>query len=194
MTQKKANLTNVEYSVAKGDRVIHKVMFVIAGSGFQPIEYSVPKKILEHSGITIITASDKPEIASANDGTTAIIDKTLDQVSVDDFDALFFIGGPEALDHLDNEKSYQLLRKTAEEKKIFGAICISVRILAKSGVLKGKKVTGWNGDNKLGAILEKAEATYVKKDVIVDGNIITATGPEAAQEFGAKILTILGRN
>ncbi|MFC1845577.1 DJ-1/PfpI family protein [Candidatus Dependentiae bacterium] len=171
----------------------HKVMLVIASDGYHPIEYSVPKRILEHSGITVITASDKAGTATAKDQTTTEVEKTVDQLSVDDFDALFFIGGPGALDHLDNETSYQLLRKTAEAKKPFGAICASVRILAKSGIIKGKKVTGWNGDNELGPILEQAGAIYVRKDVAVDGTIVTAVGPQAAQEFGAKILTVLGR-
>lgn len=105
----------------------------------------------------------------------------------------FFIGGPGAMDFLDNQTSYTLIKKTAEAKKPFGAICVSTRILAKSGVLQGKRVTGWDDDNLLGDILKSAGALYVKKDVVVDGNIITATGPSAAQEFGAQILSIISK-
>jgi len=166
-------------------------MLVIASNGFHPIEYSVPKRILEHSGVTITTASDKTGNATAKDGTTTPIDVALDSVSVDDFDAIFFIGGPSALDDLDNKISHDLLKKTAETKKPFGAICISPRILAKAGVVSGKKVTGWNGDGKLQEVLQKYGAIYVGKEVMVDGNIVTAVGPNAAQEFGAKILEVL---
>lgn len=191
MVQKR---TNVENYGVKGKTMANTVMLVVASDGYQPIEYSVPKKILEHSGITVITASDKPGTATASDGTTTEVDMQLSHASIDDFDALFFIGGPGSTDHLDNETSYNLLQKTAEAKKPFGAICASVRILAKSGVLSGKKVTGWNGDSGLAEILEKANATYLRKDVVVDKSIITAIGPQAAQEFGAKILTVLGNS
>jgi len=172
--------------------MVSKVMLVIASSGFHPIEYSVPKRVLEHSGITVITASDKAGTATAKDGTTAEVDITLADVTPEDYDAIFFIGGPGSLDHLDNAISYKLIQQAAEAKKPFGAICASVRILAHAGVLKGKKVTGWNGDNGLGPILAEAHAVYTPKNVVVDKNIVTAVGPDAAQEFGAKILGVLG--
>ena len=35
--------------------------------------------------------------------------------------------------------------------KIVGAICYSPRILAKAGILKDKKATGWNDDHELEA-------------------------------------------
>lgn len=172
--------------------MIHKVMLVIASDGFHPIEYSVPKRILEHSGVTVVTASDKGGTATAKDGTTVNVDVELGKIVVDDYEAIFFIGGPGALDNLDNQTSYEILKKILELKKPFGAICSSVRILAKAGVIAGKKVTGWNGDGELPNILEAANAIYFPKDVVVDKNIVTAVGPNAAQEFGAKILGVLG--
>ena len=171
-----------------------KVVLVIAGDGYHPVEYSVPKRILEHSGMTVITASDKPGTATAKDGTTTDVDVTIDQIPIDEVDAVFFIGGPGSLEHLDNPTSYTVATKIADAKKPFGAICAATRILAKSGVIKGKRVTGWNDDEQLNNILEEAGANYVKKDVVVDGNIVTAVGPSAAQEFGAKILEVMSHS
>ena len=173
--------------------MIYTVALVVASHDYQPVEYSVPKKILEHSGITVLTVSDKPGTAVAKDGSTTPVDITLDKITLTDFDALFFIGGPGAMEHLDNQTSYTLIQQTAEAKKPFGAICASTRILAKSGVIQGKRVTGWDSDNLLSDILKDAQALYIKKDVVVDGNIITATGPNAAQEFGAQILRITSK-
>lgn len=170
---------------------MNKVVLVIAAEGYQSIEYSVPKSILENSGITVITASDRPGIATAQDGTTTQIDTTLNDLSIDDFDALFFIGGPGSLEHLDNETSHALLTLIAKKRKPFGAICASTRILANSGSISGKRVTGWDGDGELEKILKLAGATYIRNDVVVDGCLVTATGPQAAQEFGAKILNSL---
>jgi protease I len=175
----------------KGSSTMNSVVLVIASEGYQSIEYSVPKSILENSGITVITASDKPGMATSQDGATTRIDTTLDKVSVDDIDALFFIGGTASLDHLDNEASHTLLNQIAKKRKPFGAICLSVRILAHAGVLVGKRATGWDGDSELEKIFKQAGATYIRNDVVVDGNLITAVGPHAAQEFGAKILNAI---
>lgn len=171
---------------------MNNVVLVIATQGYQAIEYGVPKSILENSGISVITASNLPGIATAHDGSTTRVDVTLNEISIDDIDALFFIGGSGSLEHLDNPISHALIAQCAKKRKPFGAICAATRILANSGVLSGKRVTGWDGDGELEKILKLANATYVRNaDVVVDGNLITATGPHVAQEFGAKILDTL---
>lgn len=168
-----------------------KVLFVVAYQGYQPAEYSVPKKLLEQAGIAVVTASDKPGFAIAKDGSSTQIDITLDKLNPNEYDGIVFIGGPGTLEHLDNTKSYTLIKQTVEAEKPLGAICIATRILAKAGVLKHKQATGWDGDNQLAHIYESYEIDYVNKDVMVDENIVTAVGPQAAQEFGQKILSLL---
>ena len=73
----------------------------------------------------------------------------------------------------------------------FGAICVSTRILAKAGTLKDKRATGWDGDNELGGVYKEHGVTYVPEDVVVDGNVITATGPTVAKEFGQQVVAVL---
>jgi len=169
-----------------------QIVFVIAHEGFQPVEYDVPRRILEESGLIVVTASDKIGSAVASDGTTTVdVQLLIDDINVDDCSGIFFIGGPGALEHLDNEKSYALLRKVKEKKKLYGAICISPRILAKAGVLEHKKATGWDGDEQLIPVFDAHNVDYVRQDVVIDGSIVTAVGPQAAHEFGAKILSLI---
>jgi len=169
-----------------------KVVLVIASQGYQPREYGDPKRILEDVGFEIVTVSNKYGIAqTADGGFSTEVDTTVEKMNIEDYDALFFVGGPGALEHLDNEMSYTLLKKWKETGKPYGAICISPRILAKAGVLKNKKATGWDGDNELSGIFGKYGVEYVKESVVVDGNIVTANGPEAAEEFGKIILQIM---
>jgi len=167
------------------------VLLIVASQGYQPIEYSVPKRMLEKQGITVETASNKPGTAIAANGAKTKVDATLDQVSATKYDAIFFIGGPGAMQFLDNKESYRIIRDIAALGKPFGAICISPRILAKAGVLTGKNATGWDGDNKLDGVFKKCGVTRIQKDVVTDGNIITATCPAAAQMFGQAILNVL---
>lgn len=168
-----------------------KILFVIAYEGYHSLEYGIPKTILENGGYTVVTASDKEGSATAHDGTVASVDLSLHKVQATAYDGIFFIGGPGALAHLDNETSYALIKAAHHAKKIVGAICISTRILAKAGVLKGKQATGWNGDNELPAIYQEYDVRYVNQSVAVDETIITATNPDAAQEFGEQIVMVL---
>lgn len=169
-----------------------KVVLVVAQNDYQPLEYNIPKDVLELAGVQVVTVSNQIEIAkSAGSFDSTEINLSLDAVNVKDFDGLFFIGGPGALDYLDNEISYNLLRTWQKTGKPYGAICISPRILAKAGVLQGKKVTGWNGDGKLEDILSDSGAIYVKKSVVRDENVVTADGPRSAEDFGKIILEAL---
>jgi putative intracellular protease/amidase len=168
------------------------VLFVIAYEGYQQVEYNDAKKVLESHGFTVITASTKPGAAVAKDGSTTPIDILLDKVKATDYAGIYFIGGPGALEYLDNNASYQLLTQAAQHNVPYGAICIAPRILAKAGVLVDKKATGWDEDKELAKIFQDHDVTYIKLPVVVDGTIITATGPSAAKEFGNAIVQLLG--
>lgn len=170
------------------------VLFVIASEGFQNIEYNVPKDIITLAGFTVKTASDKMTPAVAIDGSTVEIDYALKDINVDHFHGIFFIGGPGAMDCLDNEESYAVIKKAMHARLPLGAICIAPRILAKAGALRGKHATGWNGDGKLEEIFEQHGTVYVRNNVVTDGTVITAAGPQSAEEFGNQIVSILQDN
>lgn len=168
-----------------------KAVFVIAHEGFQSVEYSVPKTLLEQSGIMITTASNKTMPATAHDGSTADVDIDIKNIDINQYNALIFIGGPGALEHLDNQDSYDLIKKAIEAKKLVGAICIAPRILAKAGILDNKRATGWNGDNELGPFYKEHNVHYKNEDVVIDGLIVTAIGPNASREFAEQIISLL---
>jgi protease I len=170
-----------------------KVAMIIASENFRDEEYFIPKQILEDRGVEIITASNKTGVAKSVSGKEVGVDSLVSNVNPDDFDAVVFIGGPGALENLDNEDSYKLAQSTINQGKILGAICVSPAILAKSGVLKDKEVTVWSSslDKSAIKILEQNGAKYINKAVVVDGKIITANGPSAAKEFGEKIGELL---
>jgi protease I len=167
-----------------------KVLFILAKEGFRDEEFLVPAEILQNKGHQIFVASNtnKGNKAIGADGAEVIVDVSLDEVNVKDYDMIVFVGGPGALENLDNEKSYRIARETVENKKHLAAICISPTILAQSGVLKNKKATVWSSASYKESIeiLKKNGAEYVDEPVVVEdgGYLITANGPKAAKEFG----------
>jgi len=171
---------------------IKRVGFIIAFRGFKDEEYLKPKAILESGGVEVETFSNKKGVAIGTEGEGVVV-KELDDLDAEDFHAIVFVGGPGALDGLDNQGSYSVAQTAVTENKILGAICISPVILAKAGVLKDKKATVWTSslNKKPRQILKDNNAIFIDKDVVVDGNIITANGPSAAEGFGQKILDSL---
>ena len=171
------------------------ILFIVAKQGFRDEEYFIPKEILKNAGHKIKTASNAKsgENAVGADNGKIKIDANLNKVKSDDFDAVVFVGGPGALENLDNKTSYRLAQDFFNKNKLTAAICVAPTILAKAGVLKGKQTTVWNSPLDKSGIetLKNNGAEFIDENVVQDGNIITANGPQAAKEFGEKILNYL---
>lgn len=172
-----------------------KVAMIIAFKDFKDEEYFVTKEVLEKAGVEVKTVSNKIGQAIGVGGGDTQVDLLSENLNSVDFDAIVFVGGPGAPKDLDNENSYALARTTIAQDKVLAAICISPVILAKAGVLKGKKATVWSSALNTGPIkiLKENGAAYEAKQVVRDGKIITANGPAAAEEFGQEILQALAR-
>ena len=172
-----------------------KVVALISFKDFRDIELFVPREILRKAGVNFFIASNSLGSAIGADGGDVEVDFLLEKLNIDDFDAVLFIGGPGSLKYLDNEISYNIAKETVSKGKILASICISPVILAKAGALKGKKATVWSSAmNKEGVRkLEENGAHYIDKNVVVDNNIITANGPDSAEDFANKIIELLTR-
>lgn len=168
-----------------------KVVFVVASEGYQPVEYNLPKKLLEQAGIIVLTASNKLAPAIAKDGSTTLVDYLIKNIPVDAINGLFVVGGPGAMENLNTPDLHRVLKEAITKKKKVGAICIAPRILAQAGILTDKQATGWDEDNELAGIFKKYNVHYKQQDVVRDENVLTATGPEAAREYGEQIISIL---
>ncbi len=167
-----------------------KIIMIVAFRDFRDEEYFIPKQNFEAVGFEIKTASNKKGIAFGSEGGEADIDLLVEEINLNDFDAVIFSGGSGCLKNLDNEISYNLIKEVIRQSKILASICISPVILARAGVLRGKKATVWssNMDKSAVKILKDSGANYQKKAVVVDDKIITAAGPFAAKEFAKAII------
>ena len=188
-----------------------KAAIIIAFRDFRDEEYFVPKEVLEKAGVKVKTASNQKGVALGADGGEAKVDLLVSEInptefddlqhksshnsiqSISSFDAVVFVGGPGCLKNLDNEASYKIAKETINQGKVLSAICISSVILAKAGVLEGKRATVWTSlmDKSAAKILEENGAIYQDEPVVIDGKLITAVGPMAAQEFGEAIVEVL---
>ena len=162
-----------------------RAVFIIAEHEFRDEEYQVPKDILLAAGIEVVTASTTTEEAVGKLGLKVRPEHLVAEIKPDDYGAIVFVGGGGAAQYFADSTVHTLARNFAEAGKVVAAICIAPVILARAGLLKGKRATVYpDGIPEL----EKAGAVYTGQSVERDGQIITGNGPEAAEAFGREIV------
>ncbi|GMO64422.1 MAG: DJ-1/PfpI/YhbO family deglycase/protease [Endomicrobiia bacterium] len=165
-----------------------KIIFVTAPEEFRDEEYYKPKKILEEVGIEVITASLKIGELNGRFGYKAMSTFTIQDITLNDFDAIAYIGGNGSSVFFNNPYALRLAKDFFEYGKPTASICIAGVILANAGILKGRKATVFS-DGK--ASLIKGGAIYTGEPLEIDKNIITANGPEVAEDFGKAIVRVM---
>ena len=177
-----------------------KILYLI-GDGFRPEEYFHSRDVIETSGIWIETAGVRKGAIPAREipgqPQSTVADLSFDDVNLDNYSGVVVPGGsPGWLNLLKNDKVIQLIKEADGKKMMVASICSSGAVIAKAGVLKGKKATIWPGQDddirKGGGIAVDADESFLEKTVVVkDGNIITANGPWASGAFGEAIVNYL---
>lgn len=169
-----------------------KVLLMVAQKGFQSKEYFDTRKVLEDEGIHVVTAAPLHAPAYSHMNDEIMPDLALSDVRVSDYDGVFAIGGPGALEYLDNEETARIFIEAQQKGDYpYGAICISPRILAKAGVLMNMHATGWDDDAGLQDVFDTYGVIRSEESVVVDGVVVTANGPMTAYDFGKKIADVV---
>jgi protease I len=165
--------------------MLKKAVMIIAFDGFRDEEYAEPKAVLEKAGIKVVTAATKLGTARGKFGASATVDLLIKDVSVADYDAVLFIGGPGSYQLHDDPTAHEIVRETIKTGKVLGGICAAVTTLARAGVLKGKTVTSFPGEKEN---IIAAGAKHTGKGLEIDGKVITADGPQTAKAWGEAIV------
>jgi len=165
-----------------------KILMIIAQQGFQDIEFSKTKEQLENAGLETVVAAPTTKTARGSLGMEFVPQLSFEKIKPEDYQALVFIGGPGAAAYIDNEFLENLAKTFKEQGKVIGAICIAPAILAKAGLLKGVKATCHESGAQY---LEDGDVKNTQLPVETDQNIVTANGPQAAEEFGKTLAGLL---
>ncbi len=166
-----------------------RVLMVIAPNNFREEELLEPKNVLGSLGAEVIVASKGVSEAKGVMGTTVKIDKDLSEIKAGDYDGVVFVGGPGASIYFSDPLVLGLAKEAVLKGKVVGAICIAPTILAKAGVVAGKRMTAFSSEENS---LVNSGATFTGVSVEVDEKIITADGPVSSRSFGEKIAEVLG--
>lgn len=135
-------------------------------------------------------ASEKKEYKS-EEGLTVFPGKTVDETKISDYDCIILPGTINPLPALFDEKLIDFIKSGEKTNVVFAAISSSPLLLAKAGILKGKKFTA-------GFFMQMAEVfpfvekeNFIHKGIVCDGNIITGIGM-FFREFAEAVLRRFG--
>jgi SagB-type dehydrogenase family enzyme len=166
-----------------------KAALIIASQSFQEEELFGTKSVLDAAQVQTAIASSRTGVIQGMLGNMAEASIPVNRLQVDDFDAIIFIGGPGAAEYVNNPTIKNIVNDTIRKGKVLAAIGVAPTILASANVLAGVQVTSYFTEQE---ILRQAGAIYdTISPVQRDRQIITATGPQAAAQFGRLIVDAL---
>ena len=168
----------------------NRTIAVLSENGFEEVELTEPVKRLKEEDATVhIVSSKSGKIKAWNHDHWSIevaVDRTLDDISADDYDGLVLPGGVINPDQLRvNEKAISFVKAFFEAGKPVAAICHGPQTLINAGVVDGRKMTSVKN---IAQDLINAGANWVDEEVVVDEGLVTSRTPRDLPAFNDKIV------
>lgn len=167
-----------------------KKVLILATHGFEQSELEVPRdRLKEHGAEVHVVAPEKGEIRGWDKkdwGRPVPVDKTIDEVSAADYDAIILPGGQMNPDTLRiNAKALKLIREFFDAKKVVAAVCHAPWLLIDTSIAKDRKLTSYRS---IKTDLINAGAKWEDKEVVNDLGLVTSRHPGDLEAFSAKIM------
>jgi len=171
-------------------QITGKKIAILATNGFEQSELEVPRDRLKAAGATVhVVSPEKGEIRGwqmKDWGRPVKVDKALDEVKADDYDAIVLPGGQINPDLLRvNDKALKFIRAFYDQKKIVAAVCHAPWLLIETGIIKGRKATSYKS---IKTDVINAGGKWEDSQVVNDQGVITSRNPGDLEAFSNKII------
>lgn len=170
-----------------------KILVALAPERYRDEELDEPLAVFREHAITWDIASVKKGPCTGMLGGKAPATLGFSEADPAEYDGLVIIGGAGSAAHLwGNRDLARLVTAFSAAKKPVAAICLSPVVLARAGILTGKKATVFRSPDAISE-MKRGGAVLTNLSVVIDGTVITADGPAAARAFGAAVAAALAR-
>lgn len=165
-----------------------RIAFLCGPEGTEQVELTEPWQAVKEAGAVVeLISTDAGEIQAFNHldkGERFPVDRTVDQVSAEQYDGLVLPGGVANPDYLrTNPRAVAFVRDFFTQSKPVAAICHAPWLLVEADVVQGRTVTSWPS---LQTDLRNAGATWVDEEVVVDAGLVTSRKPDDLKAFCGK--------
>jgi protease I len=166
---------------------------IIATDGFEEVELTEPKRALDGAGArTEVIAPKAGQIQGFKHHDKAgkvKVDRTLDEVRPDDYDAVLLPGGALNADAIRVDPNLQrFLQAMQQAGKPFAAICHAPWELVSAGLAENRRLTSYH---TIQDDLRNAGARWEDREVVVDDNWVTSRQPGDIPAFNREMIKLL---
>lgn len=174
-----------------------KRVLMLLANGVEPLEMAAFTDVLGWANllgdqpVELVNAGLRAKIVTTF-GLTLIPGFLLSDLDVSRFDALALPGGFEPAGFYEealSEPFLSTIRHFVETGKPVASVCVSSICLGVAGVLRDRNATTYHqeGGKRKNQLVETG-ARFVDRPVVVDGHIITSSGPGTATEVAFVLL------
>lgn len=162
-------MTNVLIPVAEGSEELEAVTLI---------------DLFRRAGFDVTVAGLEAGPIRASRDTVLVPDVRLDEVVDRGFDLIALPGGLPGAKRLAASTTLAgLLRRQHDEGHWLAAICAAPQVLARHGLLDGRRATAFPG-----ALDGFEQVERVDEPVVIDGHIVTSRGPGTAMDFALVLI------
>ena len=155
---------------------------------YQDQEVWYPYYRLKEAGVAVVVVGTGKSEYKSKHGYPVVPETTADRVSASEFDGVIVPGGyaPDLLRRF--PAVVRLVSEANRQGKVIGAICHAGWVLCSADVLRGRTATCFSA---IKDDVVNAGATYVDREVVRDGNLVTSRKPDDLPAFMRTFLAAL---
>jgi protease I len=164
----------------------------VLDSGFEDSEFQTPYNSFRDAGheVTVIGLQRGRELTGKSGMVTTTSEASFDDVTPEQFDALFIPGGTSP-DHLRaDERAVRFTAAFAAADKPILAVCHGPQLLSAADAIRGRQLTAWQ---TIQDDLRRMGQDVVDEEVVVDGSLVTSRKPDDLEAFTRESLLLLQR-
>jgi len=170
----------------------NKKVAILVAEMFEQVELTEPRKALENAGATTeLVSLEEGEVQGFDHydrGDALPVDRTVEEASPDDYDALLLPGGVGNPDNLrQDENAVAFVRGFFDRGKPVAAICHAPWTLVEAGVVRSRTLTSFPS---IQTDIRNAGGNWVDEEVVVDGNLVTSRQPDDIPAFNEKMIEL----
>jgi deglycase len=175
--------------------ITEEKLAALVADTFQDSEYFLPKIALQDQlglDVEVISLKRDPIEVYSYFSRIGLLDvnKTIQEADPRDYIGVLIPGGARSPALLaENQEVLSFLRQINDQKKLVASICRGSLLVAKSGIAKGRHLTGFHLDKEfpdlvIRPIVEASGGIWSDDSpVVVDGNLVSSRHPNDIRAF-----------